>query len=163
MEYKHTEIIKNFLDEEDFYKIKSIMFSNEFPWFFNEFQTTGKNDGFFMGHNFYHSHQKNSVYYNSIIEPILKKLKPNMISEIRANLLFKTNKHIQSDFHLDKTFFCKTAIFYVNTNNGYTLLRDKTKIKAEENKLLIIDSKTYHAAVTQTDVERRVVINFNYL
>ena len=86
-----------------------------------------------------------------------------MISEIRANLLFKTKKHMQSDFHLDKTFFCKTAIFYVNTNNGYTLLKDNTKIKAEENKVLIIDSKTYHAAVTQTDVERRVVINFNYL
>ena len=86
-----------------------------------------------------------------------------MISEIRANLLFKTKKHMQSDFHLDKTFFCKTAIFYINTNNGYTLLKDNTKIKVEENKLLIIDTKTYHAAVTATDTDRRVVINFNYL
>ena len=50
MEYKYKQI-KNFLDKEDFYRIKSIMFSNEFPWFFNEFQTSGKNDSFFMNMN----------------------------------------------------------------------------------------------------------------
>lgn len=162
MEYKYKQI-KNFLDQDTFNKIQEIMLSDTFPWFFHEFQTSGKKDTFFMGHNFYHDHQKNSVYYDLVIEPILKKLKPNMISEIRANLLFKTKKHMQSDFHLDKTFFCKTAIFYINTNNGYTLLKDNTKIKVEENKLLIIDTKTYHAAVTATDTDRRIVINFNYL
>jgi hypothetical protein len=62
-----------------------------------------------------------------------------------------------------KSFFCNTAIFYINKNNGYTLLKDKTKIAVEENKLLIIDTKTYHAAVTATDTDRRIVINFNYL
>ena len=51
----------------------------------------------------------------------------------------------------------------MNTNNGHTLLKNKIKIKAEENKLLIIDTKTPHAAVSQTDKDRRIVINFNYL
>jgi len=86
-----------------------------------------------------------------------------MVSEVRANLLFKTKKHIQSEFHVDKPFYCKTALLYVNTNNGHTLLKNKIKIKAEENKLLIIDTKTPHAAVSQTDKDRRIVINFNYL
>ena len=162
MEYKYKQI-KNFLDQDTFNKIKEIILSNTFPWFFNESQTSGKNDSFFMGHNFYHDHQKNSIYYDTIITPIIKKLKVNMINEIRANLLFKTKKHTQSELHVDKEFFCNTAIFYINKNNGYTLLKDKTKIAVEENKLLIIDTKTYHAAVTATDTDRRIVINFNYL
>ena len=127
MEYKYKQI-KNFLDQDTFNKIKEIILSNTFPWFFNESQTSGKNDSFFMGHNFYHDHQKNSIYYDTIITPIIKKLKVNMINEIRANLLFKTKKHTQSEFHVDKEFFCNTAIFYINKNNGYTLLKDKTKI-----------------------------------
>ena len=98
----------------------------------------------------------------SLINPIIKKLSVRVIDEIRANLLFKTKQHIQSEFHVDKDYFCNTAIFYINKNNGYTLLKDKTKIKVEENKLLIIDTKTYHAAVTATDTDRRIVINFNY-
>ncbi len=138
MEYKYKQI-KNFLDQETFNKIKEIILSNTFPWFFNESQTSGKNDSFFMGHNFYHNHQKNSIYYDTIITPIIKKLKVNMINKKRANLLFK------------------------NKNNGYTLLKDKNKITVEENKLLILDTKTYHAAVTATDTDRRIVINFNYL
>jgi len=43
------------------------------------------------------------------------------------------------------------------------MLKNKIKIKTEENKLLIIDTKTSHAAVSQTDTDRRIVINFNYL
>ena len=84
-------------------------------------------------------------------------------SRVSSWILFKTKKHTQSEFHVDKEFFCNTAIFYINKNNGYTLLKDKTKIAVEENKLLIIDTKTYHAAVTATDTDRRIVINFNYL
>tara|TARA_B100000900_G_C20339427_1_gene617574 strand:- start:289 stop:777 length:489 start_codon:yes stop_codon:yes gene_type:complete len=161
MEYKYKQI-KNFLDKKTFNKIKELMLSNTFPWFFHESQTSGKTDSFFMSHNFYHNNRKNSIYYDLIIEPIIKKLNVRVIDEIRANLLFKTKQHIQSEFHVDKDYFCNTAIFYINKNNGYTLLKDKTKIKVEENKLLIIDTKTYHAAVTATDTDRRIVINFNY-
>lgn len=160
MEYKHREI-KNFLPKEQFKSLQDLMFSNTFPWFFQPHQT--ENDGYFMSHNFFYNNKPNSIFYEDYIMPILNKIKINMVSEVRANLLFKTKKHIQSDFHVDKPFYCNTALLYMNTNNGYTILKNKIKIKTEENKLLIIDTKTSHAAVSQTDTDRRIVINFNYL
>ena len=50
----------------------------------------------------------------------------------------------------------------VNTNDGYTLLKDGTKINSVANRLLIMDSDVQHAAVPSTDTERRVLINLNY-
>jgi hypothetical protein len=56
----------------------------------------------------------------------------------------------------------KTAIFYINTNNGYTEFNDGTKVDSVENRMLIFPSKLSHRAVAQTDEDQRIVINFNY-
>jgi len=52
----------------------------------------------------------------------------------------------------------------MNTCNGYTILdkKEKIKITSEENKILLFNSQIEHAAVSQTDVDRRIIINFNY-
>ena len=58
-----------------------------------------------------------------------------------------------------------TAIFYVNTNNGFTLLKTKegeVKSKSEENKLILFNSQTLHQSVRQTDTNQRITINFNF-
>ena len=51
----------------------------------------------------------------------------------------------------------------MNNNNGYTLLGEKEKIKieSEANKLVIFNSQIKHCGVSQTDTDRRVVINFS--
>ena len=41
--------------------------------------------------------------------------------------------------------------------------KENIKIKCEENKMLIFNSKFEHCAVSQTDESKRVVINFNYI
>ena len=94
----------------------------------------------------------------------MKKLKCDDISNIRANCLVKDQKKHFSNFHCDRDYNCTTAILYMNTNNGYTLLgeKEKIKIKSEANKLIIFNSQTKHCAVSQTDTDRRVVVNFNY-
>ena len=56
----------------------------------------------------------------------------------------------------------KTAVFYVNSNNGYTKLKNGTIIKSEENKIAIFDGETEHTGTTCTDEEFRVVVNINY-
>jgi len=88
-----------------------------------------------------------------------------MLDDVRANCVLKNRKKNFSDFHCDRTYDCTTAILYMNTNNGYTLLgeKEKIKIKSEENKIVIFNSQTKHCAVSQTDQERRVVINLNYI
>ena len=154
---------KDFLSKKSFDLLKKEIFSNRFGWFWQEHQY--EDDRGFFGHNFYIQYVPNSAYFKPFIIPIVKKLDCKMISDIRSNCIVKdTVKHF-SNFHCDRTYDCTTAIFYMNTNNGYTLLeeKEKIKIKSEENTMLIFNSQIKHCAVSQTDTERRIVINFNYI
>jgi len=56
-----------------------------------------------------------------------------------------------------------TAIFYINTNNGWTNFKNGDKVESVENRLVIFDSNLEHEGVTCTDEIRRLVINFNYV
>ena len=56
-----------------------------------------------------------------------------------------------------------TAIFYINTNNGYTYFEDGQKIESIENRMVMFPSNIPHAGATCTDEDRRVVLNLNYL
>ena len=43
---------------------------------------------------------------------------------------------------MDKPFYCNTALLYMNTNNGYTMLKNKIKISKIEN-IKLNDQLTY--------------------
>jgi len=155
-------IKENFLEKKLFNEFKNILFSKDINWYFRDKMTT--NDHYFFNHCFYNHYTPLSPLFNEYIKPILEKLKVVAISEIRANLVLKENNPYQSTFHVDRHFECNTAILYMNTCNGHTLLHEdkKIKINSEENKILIFNSQIKHAGVSQTDVDRRIVINFNY-
>jgi hypothetical protein len=156
------KIINNFLDEDKFQNLKNILISENIAWFWKENMTT--NDNYFFNHCFYNYECPQSSLFKEFISPILKKLECKAVIEVRANLMLKKQIIYNSNFHCDKNFDCQTAILYINTNNGFTILDEKEKIKIEciENRMLIFDSKIKHAAFSQTDTDRRIVINFNY-
>ena len=57
----------------------------------------------------------------------------------------------------------KTAILYINTNDGYTRFKKKNKkIKSEENKLIDFNGRLSHTGTSCTDAPYRMVINFVY-
>lgn len=56
----------------------------------------------------------------------------------------------------------KIALFYLNTNNGYTILEDGTKIESIENRLAIFDNSVIHTDCSQTDTEGRLVLNIAF-
>ena len=155
------KIINNFLEKDLFKKIQTILFSDKINWYFKEHMTT--NDNYFFSHGFYNNHMPDSLLYNDII-PILEKLNVKSLIEAKANLVLKKEKIFKSEFHVDRDYKCNTAILYMNTCNGYTLLDSIKKIKVDcnENTMLIFESQINHASVSQTDVDRRIVINFNY-
>jgi hypothetical protein len=154
--------INNFLEDSLFKDLKKLLFSENINWFWKNHMTG--NDNYFFNHCFYNHNEIQSTFFEPFIIPILKKLNCTQIIQVRANLLLKKEKSFQSNFHKDYNFNCNTSILYINTCNGYTVL-DKIKqikIDSEENKMLILNSQIEHASVSQTDVERRIVINFNY-
>ena len=57
----------------------------------------------------------------------------------------------------------KTAIFYINSNNGFTVLENDTKIESIENRLLLFNGSKKHHSTSCTNSGARININFNYL
>lgn len=153
---------KNFISKKEFNNIKSMLLG-EFPWFYRDrlVKQPKDNEGYYFTHTFMLNNKINSDFYEPEIKPIVKKLNAKDIVEIRANLMMKRNDKYFSGYHIDNENI-KTAIFYVNKNNGETLFKTGEKILPEENKMIIFDSNKYHGVFNQTDVKRRVVINFNY-
>ena len=64
--------------------------------------------------------------------------------------------------HIEQSVECTTAIYYVNTNNGYTEFEDGSRVESIENRLVTFPSYMKHTGTTCTDQKRRIVINFNY-
>ena len=95
------------------------------------------------------------------MQPVFKGLNASSVIRCKANLTVRTEEPQLNDFHIDFPN-CITAILYMNTNNGYTIFRDGTRIDSESNRLVVFDSNLEHAGVTCTDTNRRVVINFNF-
>lgn len=162
------KIYKNCLKQEDFLNIKNNLFSVDFPWYWCPQITPPHDNKYFQFiHNFYKNCTISSPFFNLVI-PILETIKPISILRIKSNLLIKTKKIEEHDLHTDfeinkKTSNVKTAIFYCNTNNGYTKFKDGTIVKSEENKLIEFNVNKEHTGTSCTDEQRRIVINFNYL
>ena len=55
-----------------------------------------------------------------------------------------------------------TAIYYVNSNDGYTVTQSGERIKSEENTAFVFNSHLYHGSCNATN-DRRIVINFNFM
>ena len=55
-----------------------------------------------------------------------------------------------------------TSIFYVNSNNGYTVFEDGTKVESVANRFVSFPANMKHKGTSCTDEKIRVVINFNY-
>ena len=176
MTYK---IYDNFLDEQDFLNLKSIMLSGNFPWHYNE-RTSGdymenqtfyrddkssaKSSDYQFTHIFYSNYQVNSPFFY-LVSPLIQKINPSSIMRIKANLTNKTDRSMVYGFHVDQPDApsnLKSAVYYVNTTNGPTLFEDGTEIESVENRLVIFDTNLVHSAVSQTDEKARIVINFNF-
>lgn len=161
------KVIKNFLEQSFFEKLKSIICHEDFPWRYRKQMTSfppDKNKEFFT-YSFFNNNKINSDDYHSLMIPILQKLNCKAVVEIKANLNLQSNKNIKSCFHTDYNLPSNTAILYINTNNGGTDIKIKNKvkfIKSEENKIVIFPAKTLHRACIQSDTRQRFVINFNY-
>jgi len=161
-------IIDNFLPKELFNNIKNLLTNNNyFPWYLSH-GVTDENDGYIQFcHTFYFNNEKLSSHFN-VLEPVLNQLKIDSLVRIKANLLSKTNKIIEHGFHEDITYndknlIANTAVYYLNTNNGYTKFKDKDIIvDSVENRMLIFKSNLKHCGTTCTDSDFRAVINFNW-
>ena len=76
----------------------------------------------------------------------------------------KTIFHRKQPYHIDYTDDppIKTAILYINTNNGWTEFKNGGKVKSVANRMIMFDTTLLHRGVSCTDEKRRIVVNFNW-
>jgi len=167
------QIIDNYLSQQDFDIVKSILNSDEFLWQLNKKPNDNSSIGdfqflhFFV--EFYQPEYLNAAYLPFIItKPYAKKVnKSYRINRAKANLFIKTsNESKELGYHKDLEDSSefneyKTIILYLENSNGFTQFKSGEKIESIENRALIFDAHTEHQTITQTDKMFRTNININ--
>ena len=101
-------------------------------------------------------------FFHEIISTVGKSLDIKALMRIKLNMYQNTETIKEHGMHIDYDFSHKAAIYSVNTCDGYTKLKDGTKIDSIANRLLLFDASLPHTSSTTANQTVRVNINFNY-
>jgi hypothetical protein len=167
------KIIDNFLATEDHEKIHyTLCESANFPWFFYNYVLSENMDkknesNIMLRHVFYQAFFNQETIMEispqiNLLKPLLWQIHPASLIRLTANLYPKTEQKMLHGFHKDFQYESWTAVYYVNTNNGYTILQDEVEIESIANRLLVFPTTTMHSPTTCTDQKSRVVVNVNF-
>ena len=187
---KSIKVIDNFLDKKVFKKLQTFLLGADCPWFYNEkkvdyiknpvgIEDAGRSPttpikGYEADdpHQFTHTFFRKQTNWSSAsinIVPLLDKINPRIWIKVKGNLSSINSKPLVGGWHCDKDTDGKawtdttTSIFFINTNNGYTLFENGKKVPSVENTLVTFPNNTLHTGVSQTDTKTRVTLNLNYL
>ena len=148
----------------------------EWEWKFNPFKVRSTDQKSLYDYQFVHKlhsifEQGYSPHWLDII-PVISQINGiiniGAFRRVKANLQVAQKDVIYGGFHydltekgiVDKNLFI--AIYYVNSNNGYTEFEDGTKIDSIADRLVIFKNDIKHRGVSQTNTKQRIVINFNF-
>ena len=157
------KIIDKFLPRADLKGMDALLNSPDFDWYYvKNINSHSKKDdlGVYFIHNGYH--QGKASRFMHIFSPILTRLDIKSLIRIKVNLYPRTPKLEVHSSHADFDYSHTGAIFYLNTNNGKTILEDGTQIDSVANRILLFDASTKHSSTSTTNTKVRINININY-
>lgn len=170
---REIKVIDNFLSKKSFKKIEDIILSDQFPWYWvqqSTWEKTKHGKDSFLCHSIQYKEAINSSFCEDIMQPIQSKLKYSELLRAKLNLQYnrgtaiKTNYHSDFPEYVDQHKFFSTAILYLTTCNGYTQFEcNKAKIRSVANRLVLFPGELCHRGVCQTDTNRRVLLNINFI
>ena len=105
------------------------------PWYCTQdVGTTGAGDLYYLMHMYYRENEVQSNFYHPVIKPLIDIIKPLSLIRAKGKLYPSTHKIFRHEEHVDYAHPHKGFLYYINTNNGFTIL--------ENGKL--IAHKTFH-------------------
>ena len=86
---------------------------------------------------------------------------------MRVACTYAAQENYRSAFHTDANAHpyeqkMKTAVLYLNSNNGGTQIKDGRFVQSQANRIVIFPWNQEHAGVWCTDKKLRFVLNLNY-
>tara|TARA_A100000172_G_scaffold76616_1_gene60275 strand:+ start:100 stop:660 length:561 start_codon:yes stop_codon:yes gene_type:complete len=166
------KVIDDFLSLDKVEELEQMIIHNtKFPWFYQE-QVTFKNEdlnetqpwNWYQTHKFYEDDKVNSPYYNKIRDIFFPHFNDlQSLIRIKANFYPHTETLREHLPHSDYNFSHRAAIFSLNTCDGFTRMKDGTKIDSVKNRIIFFDGHTSHNSSTTTTSPVRWNLNFNYL
>ena len=163
------QVIPNFIEDRQVQQdIKNTLTKGrQIPYYYEDYVGDESDDSdFYFVHHLFHIDDNNvpvcSQMFTRILTPILGRLNFNYLMRTKINLYTKKSKFIQTKMHIDNTQPHMVGLYSINTNNGYTLFEDGTKVESIENQMVIFDGSRKHCSVAQTDTNIRVNININF-
>ena len=162
---KH-KVIDNFLEEDYFDRLVSLFEGKKIPCYFqrevNPNHDVAKDNLFYMTHMFYIDNVPKSPHYDTLV-PLLEKLGARGLLRVKANFYPNTEILHEHPMHTDYKFCHSAAILSLNTCDGYTKLKDGTRIDSVTNRILLFDASEEHCSTTTTNIPARINININYI
>ena len=168
------QVIDNFLSKEIFERLE-VIFDSGVPWVFSEVLDDDnlicdQKYNYQYVHGVYTKQEPVSRYFDNII-PFLTKLDARALVRCKVNSICREEEIVVHGFHTDMEYpedhstgldGMKTAILYLNTNNGFTVFENGTKIESVANRCVIFPAHYKHSGTTCTDVHRRLALNLVY-
>lgn len=165
---KEIEIIDNALPEEYFESLQKMFLSSSFPWF-HQPESVNEGDCYpqFV-HAIYRNFEPCSESWQ-YVKGALNILQPHGLYRIKANGTPVHSEVVEKEMHVDlkepddSVTPHRVAILYVNSNDGYTIFEDGSKVDSVANRMVLFPGHLKHAGTNCTNAPLRVVVNIDYL
>jgi len=169
------KIIDNFLSKEEFAWVENMLWSPYFSWHFSN--NINNQDSY--NYYFHHILRTETENVGSIIESvhfwgIWSRFQSNInkiighnknfhLMRVKANFYHRQSENIIHGYHKDiERVRNNVALFFLNTNNAKTYIKDVADVDAVANRVLLFNGNDLHASSSPTDVKGRITVNINY-
>jgi hypothetical protein len=178
-----AKVVDNLLPKIYLSRLNTLLIGNKedvtdkskFNWFWSGYTSSDINkkpmdDNFMFNHVIWSSQSQNQSPHFEVFCPIIYFIdKYNPVKDVirmKLNLYTNQGKRINHAKHHDITDIktnkplenCMITVFNFTTCNGGTIINEKEYL-SNENQAVMFNNKTKHIGFTQTNAQRRVVLN----
>ena len=172
-------ILDNVLSSAEVLDIERVMRTPYFPWYIQEYTASGTcvdprfKDTPFISHSFISrgSHSSYAPLANKVVSTLEQVVEEKYkIDRAIGAATFKSSDKFITPPHIDMDIDHKVLIYYVNDNDGQTIFykpetnfEELMRVDVKAGRFVLFDGRLYHSAVTCTNSNYRIIINFNLL
>lgn len=177
-----VEVIDNLIPKLYLQHLQSHFLGENCEWFFNDNLTDDLSYEVLGSFGFNMRLHWNGYFVSNFVGTLIRSLvfsaqekvevfaqKPQQIVRARADMTMYNPNHHRHELHTDFSQEHITAIFYMNTSDGNTLLFDRNgdemiqEVEPVENRLVIFDGLMQHTGHSPSKHKSRVLININFM